>query len=460
MGGKASLLLVIGFSAIFLIFGNNYNTISTKAADNYFDYYLDITAHNIAVSGANMAARELFRNEKWAEGYTDLQLSGGILNVSINNPFYERGDKVEVCHIPPGNRNNKQTIMVSQSAVAAHLAHGDYLGNCGDTVRNQNKIVTIVSEGKIFGSAGKQITSTVVVRIQPSSFSKFAYFSNSEGSNIWWTNNDTIWGPMHTNDNLRVALHPVFHNKVTSRGRILYRDSYRQDHPIIHGDYEQGVSIPIPSDGINEVKAKANLNGHIFRGEDNIYLLFDGDSIKYKFAERDEYQAVLAANFTSNGIIFAQNANVHIQGTVKGRYTLSVSGSGNKGNVYLDNDIVYNTNPLDNPASKDMLGIVAERNVWISDNNANNTDGIEIQASIYCEKGSFGAENYNGRPNAGNINLLGGIIQKQRGPVGTFGGRRGKTGFSKRYRYDNRMLYVSPPAFPGTGKFEILSWYE
>ncbi len=40
--------------------------------------------------------------------------------------------KVTICHIPPGNSDNPQTISVSQSAVAAHLAHGDTLGSCGN----------------------------------------------------------------------------------------------------------------------------------------------------------------------------------------------------------------------------------------------------------------------------------------------------------------------------------------
>jgi len=39
-------------------------------------------------------------------------------------------DKVLICHIPPGNPENAHTIRVSVNAVPAHLAHGDALGPC------------------------------------------------------------------------------------------------------------------------------------------------------------------------------------------------------------------------------------------------------------------------------------------------------------------------------------------
>ena len=38
--------------------------------------------------------------------------------------------KVTICHVPPGNPGNPQTISVSTSAVPTHLAHGDSLGAC------------------------------------------------------------------------------------------------------------------------------------------------------------------------------------------------------------------------------------------------------------------------------------------------------------------------------------------
>jgi len=38
--------------------------------------------------------------------------------------------QVTICHFPPGNENNPQTIDVSECALQAHLDHGDYEGEC------------------------------------------------------------------------------------------------------------------------------------------------------------------------------------------------------------------------------------------------------------------------------------------------------------------------------------------
>ena len=40
--------------------------------------------------------------------------------------------KVTICHIPPGNPDNSQTINVANAALQAHLAHGDTLNECSD----------------------------------------------------------------------------------------------------------------------------------------------------------------------------------------------------------------------------------------------------------------------------------------------------------------------------------------
>lgn len=54
----------------------------------------------------------------------------GIKNESENGN--ETG-KVLLCHVPPGNPKAAHRILVGKSAVPAHLAHGDYYGECAGT---------------------------------------------------------------------------------------------------------------------------------------------------------------------------------------------------------------------------------------------------------------------------------------------------------------------------------------
>ena len=49
MVGKASLLLVLGFSLIFLVFGQRFVSLSGQATDNMVDYYADVIANECAV---------------------------------------------------------------------------------------------------------------------------------------------------------------------------------------------------------------------------------------------------------------------------------------------------------------------------------------------------------------------------------------------------------------------------
>lgn len=46
----------------------------------------------------------------------------------------DQAGKVTICHIPPGNHDNGHTITVGASAVKAHLAHGDKVGACVESV--------------------------------------------------------------------------------------------------------------------------------------------------------------------------------------------------------------------------------------------------------------------------------------------------------------------------------------
>ncbi|MEJ5351861.1 MAG: DUF4900 domain-containing protein [Melioribacteraceae bacterium] len=415
MGGKGALLLVLGFSLIFMVAGRNFNQMATSTVENFANYYYTSKAHNYAAAGLNLVANKLFLNNSMGDN-------------TFNYRLYDT----------PNDYGDVQVRLI--------------------TIDPFRRLRQIVSTANYQGT-----TYTIKVLFQPSSFAKYAYFSDTEGSTIWWTTRDTVWGPFHTNGQLRVADEPVFYGKVTIDGSVVkYSNSAR---PKFYGGLETGVHQDIPQNGVAGVANAASAGGKVITGKNLVYMEFRGDSIRYRFSSTGSWTYVLASAFAPNGVIYIDNAEVHIKGTVKGQYTIAASGTGaDRGKIYLDDNIVCYNNPQTNPNSTDMIGIVAERDVVVTDNTPNRSD-IVIQAAIYAQRGSFTAENYNTRPPSGTIFLYGGITQYMRGPVGQFREERGGgitivNGFSKRYRYDSRFMLGSPPAFPWTGNLEIVSWFE
>ncbi len=406
MSGKASLLVVAGFSLIFLVFSKNFGSVSNRSVDNYVNYFDETIAHNIAVSGANIAANQIFIDPNWLVGYSNLPFQGGKLNVEVN-------------------------IVDAYQNIREIVATGDYNG----------------------------VSEIVKVTLAPSKFSKFAYYSVCEGGNIWWTMNDTVWGPFHTQDYMRVYRHPVFYGKATTKRKLIYYSSKRKDKPYFYGGFEKGIDLPLPTNGVDIIEPVADANGLKFDGQDTVYITFDQDSLKFRYSYGAPDSVIYLPTAAANGVIFAKNSVVRLKGTVKGQYSIVSSGPSGKGKIYIDDDIVFNQDPRDYPNSTDLLGIIAKNEVLITDNAPNSSD-INIHASIYVETGGFGADNYADRPVGGNINLLGGIIQHTRRAVGTFNQYGPQSGFAKRYRYDDRLMLASPPMFPGTGSYEIVSWLE
>jgi hypothetical protein len=405
--GRSALLMVMGFGTALMMIGSNIAKVSNDAMINYTYYYNASMARSIAGSGMNLAARSLFENSAWRTGFVNKEFGDGVFTCTVR-----------------------------------------------DTTNNR---VRVNATGTF-----QKMTRTVSCLLQPSSFSRFGYYSVVEGS-IWWITGDTVWGPMHTQDNLRVAGAPVFMQRSTSLKSIIYNTSSKVDKPVFKGGYDTGVNISLPSD-LNPLKAAA-ASGKKFTGPDSVYLQFEANGkVKWKQGTGSAWNEDYVTTLTPNGVVYADGTNIHVSGVLNGRVTISaagLTGKGKQGNVYIDGGLTYAHNPLAGP-SDDILGIVAENSVLIADNAANAGKSIDIQASVFSRTGGFMAENYSTRGIEGTIKLLGGIQNNTRLPVGTFSGSPPHivSGYLKSYKYDERLMIDAPPYFPTTGQYEIVSWFE
>lgn len=413
MGGKASLYMVLGFSLIFLIAGYNYGLLTGNAVDNNLNYYKETVAHNIAVSAANMAANKIFIDRTWRAGFSNVQLSNGIINATVENVNV---DKIKV------------------------TATGTY----------------------------SDITRKVEILLQPSSFAKFAYYMNIFPGNTFLSTGDTITGPFHTQGKLNVLGKPVFQGKATAKNGLKLLD--KNTTPKFYGGFETGIDIPINWD-VNYTRNAALAGGHVFNaggaGKMDVKLTYNSNAtVTYSYSTNggsswtpDSTKPL--ATFAPNGIIYIEKGNAYIKGTVSGRNTLFVdqsSGTGT-GNVYIEDNVLYKNNPLTNPASPDMLGIVCSNNVVIRDNTANRNN-VEIDASIFAYKGGLGLENVN-MPVSGKLKVLGGVIEYQAQITGVLNASNNLIhGYYERIIFDERLMLSSPPYFPTTDKYEIVSWLE
>lgn len=470
MGGKAAIFMVLGFSLIFLVFGYNYNNLTNRAIDNFTNYYERTNAHSIAVSGANMAANEVFMNKAWDTGFSNLTINGGQLTVYISNPLAGSG-KVTVCHEPNGKPIAKHEIIIAASAVPAHLAHGDYLGPCDANPVDYEKI-TIISEGTFNG-----YTDVVEVELRPSTFSKFGYFADQWGAGYLVTG-DTVSGPFHTNQTLRTLGSPVFMGKVTAKGlkAVGNKWGFGKADPKFYGGIDTPVNVPFNLD-ISKIETAANFSGRVFADNVNnlaqdLRLVFKEDKTvdwSVKRSNQSGWSAPVSAlldTLAPNGVIWNKKGNLYVSGKVNGNYTIGTAKSGNSyGNVYIEDDVKYRKPPIlflangktaVNPDVEDMLGIVAAKQVVIKDNAANHNN-VEIDASLFNYDGGITVENISPwSPSMGALKIYGGLIEKAAQTTGYTNG----AGYNEIIRYDARFMTQVPPFFPTTSEYEIVSWYE
>lgn len=180
-------------------------------------------------------------------------------------------------------------------------------------------------------------------------------------------------------------------------------------------------------------------------------------------------------NPSFKGVIYV-DGKVAVSGKLRGRVTLAATG-----NIIIADDIKYVTDPAA-ATCNDILGLFSGNDVVVADNLLNDpipwtpgqapvswdTDtkdefinGFVLALNVFTaqnyDQGSTHAEDCapanDGR---GCLYLTGGIIQRQRGPVGLTTGQ----GYIKRYSYDACGLTDPPPYFPTTGHFYRGHYYE
>ncbi len=306
-------------------------------------------------------------------------------------------------------------------------------------------------------------TQTLSVYFQPDNYARYIWFTDSEsynGTNVWFWDQDHLNGPTHTNGHFNIKGNPVFEGEVRSVEEIIryynngnnISSSNLSNSPHDIPDFQDTVSlgadpIKMPTQALGLRTASTN-GGNRYNGDTTIRLNSNGTMNVTTGGHTYNNQAL-----PGNGALFVNNGTLKISGTLQGRLTVGASSD-----IIVTGNILYANDPrIAGSTSTDTLGMISERNVQIDDNASPSGGNLEIDASIMALSTSFYLENWDEGAAKGTLTVFGGIIQKNRGPVGTFNGTTKVSGYSKNYRYDTRLLNNPPPFVPTTGDYIPLS---
>jgi hypothetical protein len=294
-------------------------------------------------------------------------------------------------------------------------------------------------------------------------FSKYAYWGTGVtggGGNVYWETGDTVTGPMHTNGTLRTTGAPVFQGKTTSKNGI---DSINVSPkgPQFSAPFDWGYDIPMSASSLGKLDSTALSGGKRLKSkaDSSLYLKFNADgSVTFRHTFAGVETTKTLAIFAPNGVISIDSGNIYVQGTVNGQVTiLANKSSGTRGgNVYVTGNLTYATDPRSDSSQHSMLGIVAQNDVIIRDNGATS---FTVMGSIYAAADGLQVENLTTRP-AGTLTIVGGLIATDLYSTSNGGTGAARRGYNLSIQYDTRFMAGSPPYFPTTGSYEILSWYE
>ncbi|GEM_PF-486412 len=472
MIGKSALLVILGFISAFTVYQLKLVQTAVNATDNFNREYLNTLVHESALSAMNIGITEV-----WEKQVNDSSFSFVINNCSTD-------------------------VVISPVGI--------------DTVKLKVKAWRYAFNEEIFRKTQKKDKirdSVVAYFVYNTPASRFFWFTNEEGF-IYWITGDSVWGPVHTNSVLRTSGAPVFYGKVTAKLGISPLPDFWWNQAKFYGGWEIGVENQIPTDlsplynaalaGNNGAPANTK---SIYNSVTSFEFLSDGNVIRT--VSNNPPDTVSLSEIAPTGVIYSTD-DIHVKGHLNGVITLCTEQD-----IWIDDDIVYSTSngsdedededhhedddddsPEDNAHPDDdehhdedehqdddehqdedehheddeedsgsnsssILGLVAKNNVIVTDNAANN-DNVEIHAAIMAINGSFYAEHYNTRPVAGELKVVGSMVQNIRGPIGTFSWWNNQilSGFSKNYRFDTRFSAISPPKYPYVRQLRLDAWWE
>ena len=396
---------------------------------------------------------------------TVLDMANNHSRISANQIALEQSIYMAEAGLERGARYVESNIVALSAAngtlttVSGSIGSGINSGNYTFVVtRVNNNLYSLICTGSVRTS--KRVVS--IQRIYQPSFAELALWSHINGA-IYYAYGDIFTGHVHSDDVIyfdATSGGPIFSNLVTSA-----TNTYVVANGALSDIYfGQGFSYPTSfgtmsnvdfnSSATNSLKTIATNSGLVLNG--NSTLSFNGSTVQitnptlgwtnHVYTPPNEGIIYVANHGSTSGT----NAGTVILngGTISGRLTVVAEN-----NMTIQSNIMYATDPRTHPNATNALGLISQDNISVGTSAPNN---LEVDAAIMAtgtsgdgSAGSWGVISYNTGSPRGNLTVYGGIVQYQRGAVGTLNsGGTIASGYKKNYSYDPRFLNTPPPYYP------------
>lgn len=468
--GRSLLFLVSGLTIITGIIQVSNQERLTEIPVVTSEYYKAEQAKNLAKSLIDNAVETMKANNNWT-GSIDLNEVGNV------KALYKRSQngrkQLSLGEITLDELETMEAELQSTVENVSNETFGEQVnlsGSLTSYTQSSSNIPTnsvgIWNEYKVLlvsVSTYDDIQVTTEVLMQRDSYSKYSYNTGSElsasGQTIWFMDKDNIEGPIHTNGQFAMSGSPTFNGLVTSPN-MWRAHSTNPTSPNFYGgsNFNAPVKDAPEAYEVGKLQTAALSDGLTFTRDIKVEFYMSGNVPYANISQKigASYRAPTSYNLNDINGIISTSAGAEVVGNVGGNITLHAVDD-----INIIGDITYNTSPLVDSSSTDILGLVSESNVTIDQNahSYSGTQDLTVHASIMALDDSFYVENY-WHTARGELTILGGIVQNYRGPVGTFSGNTIVSGYSKNYQYDTRLKSTIPSYFPRESIFSIVYWKD
>lgn len=308
---------------------------------------------------------------------------------------------------------------------------------------------TITSTGT-YGASSK----TLQLKVCVASVTIFTYLSNIEideyGWQEYWGTGNILTGRIHTNGQLNIFGFPEFDGPVEQHASTINYWTGAPYGPLFNGGLTLGapiISLPDSTYFTGQIKNSAGVNDgsnpYHLSGDTSITLLPDGTLlISNAISGNPSIASGIPLPMPPSNAIFVEGGTVSVHGRLKGQLTIGCDH-----NILVNDSIIYNTDPRHGASSTDMLGLVTDGSVVLTNPTLSGSNNIEIDASMVALNGCFELQDFD-KFLRGDLIMFGGLACNYYGPNGIFdGGGHLIAGYYQQQIYDERLETSPPPCY-------------